>query len=66
MAEEHRLSAIMFTDIIGYTAIMQDDEQNALQIIDKNDNPPSGASVKAVPVRRFTCANTLLTKLIFN
>ena len=38
MAEEHRLSAIMFTDIIGYTAIMQDDEQNALQIIDKNDN----------------------------
>ena len=35
---EHRLTAIMFTDIMGYTAIMQDDEQNALQIIDENDN----------------------------
>ncbi|MCK5368141.1 MAG: hypothetical protein KAQ62_06295 [Cyclobacteriaceae bacterium] len=37
MTEEHRLTAIMFTDIMGYTAIMQDDEQNALQIIDEND-----------------------------
>ncbi len=31
-----KLAAIMFTDIIGYTAIMSDDEQNALDILDKN------------------------------
>ena len=31
-----KLAAIMFTDIIGYTAIMSEDEQNALDILAKN------------------------------
>jgi TolB-like protein/class 3 adenylate cyclase len=34
---ERRLTAIMFTDIAGYTSLMNEDEQKALQIIDKND-----------------------------
>lgn len=35
MAEDHQLAAIMFTDIAGYTAIMQEDEQKAINIIKK-------------------------------
>lgn len=31
-----KLAAIMFTDIIGYTALMGKDEQRALEILDKN------------------------------
>ncbi|MBR9998479.1 MAG: hypothetical protein KFF73_05875 [Cyclobacteriaceae bacterium] len=34
---DRQLSAIMFTDIMGYTSLMNEDEQKALQIIDKND-----------------------------
>ena len=31
-----QLAAIMFTDIVGYTALMGKDESNALQLLDRN------------------------------
>ena len=36
MAETHQLAAILFTDIVGYTAMMGDDESKALQLLDRN------------------------------
>lgn len=33
---ERRLAAIMFTDIVGYTALMGQDENNALDVVHKN------------------------------
>jgi TolB-like protein/class 3 adenylate cyclase/Tfp pilus assembly protein PilF len=36
MAEDRRLAAIMFTDIVGYTALMGKDESKAFQILEKN------------------------------
>jgi class 3 adenylate cyclase/predicted esterase len=34
--QERRLAAIMFTDIVGYTALMGRDEQKAFKILEKN------------------------------
>ncbi len=34
--QEHRLSAIMFTDIVGYTALMGSDEKRAFEMLEKN------------------------------
>ncbi|NNL01614.1 MAG: tetratricopeptide repeat protein [Eudoraea sp.] len=34
--QEHRLAAIMFTDIAGYTALMGSDEERAFEILQKN------------------------------
>lgn len=31
MAQTHRLAAIMFTDIVGYTALMGQDEKKPLK-----------------------------------
>ena len=36
MKEQRKLTAIMFTDIVGYTALMAKDEQKALRILHKN------------------------------
>ena len=36
--QDHRLAAIMFTDIIGYTALMGKDEDSAVELIRKNRN----------------------------
>ena len=33
---ERRLAAIMFTDIVGYTALMGSDEDKAFEVLDKN------------------------------
>ena len=30
------MAAIMFTDIVGYTALMSRDEQKAMQLLDQN------------------------------
>ena len=36
MSQFRQLAAIMFTDIVGYTALMGDDEQKAVELLDKN------------------------------
>ena len=36
MPQSRQLAAIMFTDIVGYTALMGDDEKRAFELLDKN------------------------------
>ena len=36
MSQSRQLAAIMFTDIVGYTALMGDDEQRAFELLNKN------------------------------
>ncbi len=36
MTQSRRLAAIMFTDIVGYSTMMSEDEKQALQILEKN------------------------------
>ncbi len=36
MSQSRQLSAIMFTDIVGYTALMGNDEQKAFELLNKN------------------------------
>ncbi|MEO5582424.1 MAG: adenylate/guanylate cyclase domain-containing protein, partial [Saprospiraceae bacterium] len=38
MAQHRQLAVIMFTDIVGYTALMGNDEQKAFEILNKNRN----------------------------
>jgi TolB-like protein/class 3 adenylate cyclase/Tfp pilus assembly protein PilF len=38
MPQTRQLAAIMFTDIVGYTALMGEDEQKAFEILQKNRN----------------------------
>ena len=35
---KHQLAAIMFTDIVGYTTMMGNSEQEAMQALEKNLN----------------------------
>ena len=36
MPQSRQLAAIMFTDIVGYTALMGNDEQKAFELLKKN------------------------------
>jgi class 3 adenylate cyclase len=36
MSQSRQLAAIMFTDIVGYTALMGRDEEKALSLLDAN------------------------------
>ena len=36
MSQTRQLAAIMFTDIVGYTALMGNDEQKAFELLKKN------------------------------
>ena len=36
MSQSRQLAAIMFTDIVGYTALMGNDEQKAFEFLNKN------------------------------
>lgn len=36
MSQTRQLAAIMFTDIVGYTALMGNDEQKAFELLNKN------------------------------
>jgi class 3 adenylate cyclase len=36
MPQSRQLAAIMFTDIVGYTALMGEDEQKAFDLLMKN------------------------------
>jgi adenylate cyclase len=36
MTETRKLAAVMFTDIVGYTALMSKDERKAMQLLQKN------------------------------
>ena len=35
MTSTHQLAAIMFTDIVGYTALMGNDEHKAFEVINR-------------------------------
>ena len=36
MPQSRQLAAIMFTDIVGYTALMGEDEKQAFELLKKN------------------------------
>ncbi len=38
MPQSRQLAAIMFTDIVGYSALMGDDEDKAFELLNKTGN----------------------------
>ena len=44
MPQFRQLAAIMFTDIVGYTALMGEDEQKAFVLLNKNRQLQTGSS----------------------
>jgi hypothetical protein len=54
MSQSRQLAAIMFTDIVGYTALMGEDEQKVFELLRKNSNiqRPSLKNTKANGLRR--------------
>jgi class 3 adenylate cyclase len=36
MSQSRQLAAIMFTDVVGYTALMGEDEEKAFELLKKN------------------------------
>ena len=53
MSQSRQLAAIMFTDIVGYMALMGNDEQNAFTIADNNHYHPNITEVlnKITPLK---------------
>ena len=39
-AEQRKLAAIMFTDMVGYSALAQRDEKLALELLEEHRAPP--------------------------
>ena len=60
MKQTRQLAAIMFTDIVGYTALMGDDEQKAFEYLAKNRADTAGGDYKRHPRPRRPTAVYLL------
>ena len=71
MSQSRQLAAIMFTDIVGYTALMGHDEHRAFELLNKNRqiHKPiieqfNGRWIKelggGIPTNFNTCAYALL------
>ena len=58
MTTIHQLAAIMFTDIVGYTRLMGEDEQRAMQVLRKNRkiHNPSSKNIKENGSKKWVTA----------
>ena len=66
MHQSRKLAAIMFTDIVGYTALMGEDEQKAFEVLNKNRQlqkplieQHSGKWIKELGDGVMACFNTV-------
>lgn len=50
MAQSRQLAAIMFTDIVGYTALMGEDEHKAFEVLKENRQLQNHSSSKTTDV----------------
>jgi len=51
---KRQLAAIMFTDIEGYTALMQQDESQAMAMRGRHRETGDGVNIAARPLGAFT------------